>query len=275
MKHPIHTVAALAFWGFLSGPSADAQTLIGPATWLDSQAKPAFRPGHTLPRLTRYGWDFPVDVRQKLCEDWGYALEFGVAKKNAADPYDLVWQLNWPDSAASKMAALHLSDPARYPLAVEISKRMPQESDSPPVGTFARKADGTIIYKGSYTLPDGNVIGAGPVYSLQATDATWELAAEFRNTGLRELQSRGISIAYTLNGGEYGPGSLAENNPFWGQEPSFSAGVNASPWGQGSAWEYCSARLANIEHTIQKSVNAQVPQRNLHLVYTHIPSLDF
>lgn len=96
----------------------------------------------------------PVDVRQKLCEDWGYALEFGVAAKNPNDPYDLVWALNQPSEAAAKMAALHLSDPARYPLQVEISKRMPEEADSPPEGTFARKADGTIIYKGSYTLPD-------------------------------------------------------------------------------------------------------------------------
>ena len=57
-------------------PAADTG-MITPAEWLEAQKKPAFRDGHTLPRLTRFGWVLPTDARIKLAEHWGYALEFG------------------------------------------------------------------------------------------------------------------------------------------------------------------------------------------------------
>ena len=53
-----------------------AVATITPAAWLQAQAKPHFRPGHGLPRLTRYGWILPVDARIAVTEQWGYALEF-------------------------------------------------------------------------------------------------------------------------------------------------------------------------------------------------------
>ena len=55
------------------------QGAVTPAEWLKGQPKPKFRAGHTLPPLTRYGWDMDDAVRVELAENWGYALEFGAA----------------------------------------------------------------------------------------------------------------------------------------------------------------------------------------------------
>ena len=64
---------------------------------LRAAAKPAFRDGHTLPPLTRWGWAMPFDARVELTEHWGYALELG--ETNAG----LAKQLEDPKSPQSKL----------------------------------------------------------------------------------------------------------------------------------------------------------------------------
>jgi hypothetical protein len=54
--------------------------------FLQEAPKPKFRPGHTLPPLTRWGWEMPFEVKVELAENWGYALEFGSASPEAVSP---------------------------------------------------------------------------------------------------------------------------------------------------------------------------------------------
>ena len=272
MKQNRIKAAALVFVGFLVEPAAQAQTTVTPAAWLTSLPKPAFKAGHTLPRLTRYGWSMPLDVRVKLCEDWGFGLEFGRGIGIGAPIYggviyDTAWFLKNPNSGESQMAALAKSDPVRYPLSVEITKRVPNEAEAP-AGSYARNANGETLYSGVQQQPDGTSIPAGPVWSLEAPRATWDLFAEYRISGLRELQSRGIPIAYILNGGEYGIESWHNDHLYWEQDPRYNTAVAQSPYGQGLFWEYCSAAAAATEHIITSAVNAQVPQRALYVPYT-------
>src|SRR4051812_32833366 len=81
MRRKLFTLATGAFLGLiLSGaPRSPAAPVdeVTPAQWLAAQPKPVFRPGHTLPPLTRWGWVLPLDARIELTEHWGYALEFG------------------------------------------------------------------------------------------------------------------------------------------------------------------------------------------------------
>src|SRR5690348_6560493 len=68
-----------------------------PLQFLREASSASFRPGHTLPPLTRWGWSMEYDVRVELCERWGYALEFGddASAEN-------VKQLEDPKSEASR-----------------------------------------------------------------------------------------------------------------------------------------------------------------------------
>ena len=81
---------------------------VTPAEWLRAQPKPKFRAGHTLPRLTRFAWDMDDGVRVALAEDWGYALEFGVADVERVDR-----AINDPTSREGKLLALAISDGGR------------------------------------------------------------------------------------------------------------------------------------------------------------------
>ena len=267
MKNYKINAAALALGGLLMLPALQAQTITQDA-WLDSQPKPAFKPGHTLPRLTRYAFFLPAEAAINFCEDWGYALELPFPLSvNPADPYDLVWRLNDPNSDVSKIAALAKADPVRYPLQVEITKRVPNEAEAP-AGSYARNANGETLYSGMQQQTDGTSIPAGPVWSLEAPRATWELFAEYRVSGLRELQSRGIPIAYILNGGEYGIEAWHNHHLYYEQDSRYNTAVAESPYGQGLFLEYCSAAAASTEHIITTAVNTQVPQRALYIPYT-------
>ena len=267
-NHIENTVITIC--GLLALAAADAEArLTPPAAWLEAQPKPAFKEGHTLPRLTRYGWAMPPDVRIKLCEDWGYALEFGnvpttKAINNNGAEWDTARRLSDPKSPESQMADLAKSNPQRYPLSVVISQEMPSEANGPP-DSFVRDDDGKVLYN-IRTNPDGTKSNLGPVLCLEAPAATWEFAGLLRTEGLAVLQSRGIPISIILNGGEYAPGSWYQENEFWMKDSRYQ-GYNADN-GYGGVWPYCSAARANIERIIATAVKSQVSERVLYLPYT-------
>ena len=76
-------VAALVTTGSSSPVRADVVT---PAQWLQRQPKPTFKPGHTLPRLMRYGWSLPLDTNVELTENWHYALHLPIYLDTSAVP---------------------------------------------------------------------------------------------------------------------------------------------------------------------------------------------
>ena len=80
MKWPRGT-SWLALAGALTCSTAphveiEAQT-IKPHEYLTSASAPNFYERHTLPRLTRWGWNLPYDTAVELADNWGYALELG------------------------------------------------------------------------------------------------------------------------------------------------------------------------------------------------------
>ena len=191
-------------------PAADAK-LITPAEWLEAQKTPAFRDGHTLPRLTRFGWVLPTDARIKLAEHWGYALEFGGYVDDK-----VVARLDDPKSDESKLAALAKADPGRYPLVVLCSRRLPEEEA--PADAWTRDKDGKVL-NGKAQSMDGTQWseGKGAIWSPEAPDAVWQMAGEYRAAPLRELQKRGVPVFRVV----HEPGSFIVTMP-----NSYHAGFN-------------------------------------------------
>jgi hypothetical protein len=238
-------------------PAADAG-MITPAEWLEAQKTPAFRDGHTLPRLTRFGWVLPTDARINLAEHWGYALEFG----GYVDDKVLA-RLDDPKSDESKLAALAKSDPGRYPLVVLCSRRLPEEEA--PADAWTRDKDGKVL-NGKAQSMDGTQWseGKGAIWSPEAPDAVWQMAGEYRAAPLRELQKRGVPISMVLNGGEYGLGVLGFAKGVWSKDPRVAAAAEKN-----GGWRtYASAKKGHAERIIADAVRAAVPDRKLYIYYT-------
>jgi len=104
-------IAALAgATGTSQGQTSEAappDALITPAQWLQLQPKPMFKPGHTMPALTRYGWDLSYETHKVLAEDWHNA--WGQSLNASACMFKLLGALkpcfNVPDESAWPAAA--------------------------------------------------------------------------------------------------------------------------------------------------------------------------
>ena len=121
-------------------PTTKPAPAITPAAWLKSQPKPAFKAGHTLPRLTRYGWEcMPLATGKPLAEDWGYALEF----TRYVTTLEAVAQIDVPGSREAQTVALALANPHVYKLNVGTTQTIP--SDKAPPGAYTRDAAGNIL----------------------------------------------------------------------------------------------------------------------------------
>ncbi len=238
---------------------APAPVELTSAAWLESQPKPAFRVGHTLPRLTRYGWSLPFDTRVELTEDWGYALEYGgyVGDLDA---------LKDPNSNESRVLALAKSDPKRYPVAVICSRQLPGE-EAPPE-TWTRDKDGKAI-NGQAKSMDGTTWseGSGAIFSPEAPVTMWQLAGKYRADPLAELRQRGLPISIVLNGGEYGLGVIGFGKPLWELDPKVMAAIAEEPF-KGDWAAYISQRKGRAEMAIAETVRKAVPDRTLYVYYT-------
>jgi hypothetical protein len=228
-------VALVAAWGAAARPQDGARTL----STLRSAEKPHFRSGHTLPPLTRWGWTLPYEVRVELCEQWGYALEFGgyVGADQAA-------KLDDPNSLESKLCALAASDPERYPLFVLTSRAL----DKPVGDPWCRDAGGSLI--------DGK-----EVWSPEAPDSVFEEAAERMAAPLRKIGEK-APIAIVLNGGEYGLSVYGHHGKVWERDPKVVAAKGDQDW-----FDYISERKTHQEMFITRACEAAVPDRMLYLYY--------
>ncbi len=204
---------------------------ISPAEWLKRQEAPAFRTGHTLPPLTRFGWTLPVDARIELAERWGYCLEFGgyattkAVEKALADPV----------SPGGRMIALAARDPGRYPLAVICSRELPAENVPPE--TWTRDTAGRFL-DGTAKSMDGNEWHRGmkTIFSPEAPDSYWREAARLRADPIRRIRER-CRVAVVKARGE-------------------------TPW-----FEYISERKAHQEMIVSEAVRAAAPDRRLYIYY--------
>ena len=265
MKSPrVHllcfSLGLLAATPVLALPPASEK--VTPTEWLDAQPKPAFKAGHTLPRLTRYGWEcMPLVTGKPLAKDWGYALEF----TQYVTSLEAVAQIDVPGSRESQTVALALAEPDVYKLNVCTTQAMPTEYA--PASAYTRDAAGEIL-NGQGVSADGTTWGgAGPLISLEAPDSFWEAAAELRVAPLRALVARGVPIDNVHNGGESGLGIPGFAQDAWNKDPVISAAIGASQWGPGSLYNRASAKKANSELIIAKITKAAVPGRSFFNYY--------
>jgi len=91
-----------------------------PAGYLQKQRLPAFKEGHGLPRLTRFGWTLPFEARVELARHWGYALELG-----GYTTEEVVQRLKDPESIETRLVELARSEPETFPLQAILSRELP------------------------------------------------------------------------------------------------------------------------------------------------------
>jgi hypothetical protein len=192
---------------------------------LRSAERPHFATGHTLPPLTRWGWTLPYDVRLELCDNWGYALEFGgyVTPEVAA-------RLDDPNSEESKLCALTAADPKRYPLFVLTWRALDQPVGDP----WCRDAEGNLI--------DGK-----EVWSPEAPESVFEEAAERVAAPLRKIREK-APIAIVLNGGEYALSVYGHHGSVWGRDPKVMAAKGDRDW-----FDYISEQKTRQEMPITRA----------------------
>jgi hypothetical protein len=211
-----------------------------PARYLQQLSAPKFKPGHTLPRLSRFGWTLPFEARVELADRWGYALEWGPyasiegVQKALADP----------KSDEAKAMALAASQPKRYPLAVILSRDLP----TTPKTLWLHNDRGELV--------DGRQI-----WSPEAPVEALKESARLRAEPLRMIRKK-APIAVVLNGGEYGLQVLGGIQKFAAQDPKVMAAKGKREW-----FDYISDRKAYQESFITKAVRQAVPNRRPYVYY--------
>jgi hypothetical protein len=243
--------------GVASPRAAAEERLVAPAVWLAAQPRPLFKAGHTLPPLTRFGWDLDFDTKKEFAENWGYCLQVeGYASAELVEQW-----IRDPRSPAGRCVALVRSNPRRYRLAVICARDLPA-NDRVPVETWARDADGHLL-NGQAKSEDGTrwTPGMQPVYSPAAPDAVWVEAGRLRADPLRRLAAH-CPISIVLNGGEYGLGNTGALQKVWEKDPTIVAAKGDLPWP-----DYVSLCKGRAETIIATLVRRAVPQRQLYVYY--------
>lgn len=234
-----------------------ARGLVTPLEYLAAQKPPKFKKGHTLPPLSRFGWNQPFEQRKMFADNWGYAVELNgyVTSKTLALIED-------PDSDEARSIALVKSDPKKYKLSVICNRYWP---DKPPAGTWSRDAKGNLLSATAKSY-DGNLWHPGmkTVVSPLAPDALWVECGRGRAESLAAVRKM-VPIAIVLNGGEYGLGVWGFAGKVWKQDPAITKAIEA----RGGDWfDFLSERKARAEMLIADAVRKAVPDRELYIYYT-------
>ena len=226
---------------------ANAQTAF---EYLQKAPKPVFRNGHTLLPLSRWGWSMAFNTKVELCENWGYALEFGPEGSPAAAD-----ALDNPDSEASKLCALTASDPKKYPLAVLVYRPINDVNTYPdgkyPEETFVHDAQGKRLEN----------VAEWKTWSPELPDSIYQRAADMAGKGIAKIRSK-APISILLNGGEYGLNCRGHSGPSWEKDPKVVAAKGDLDWDT-----YIGRRKAHYEKFISDAVRKAAPDRQLYLLY--------
>lgn len=239
MRRPAIVLLVLLVWlpaAFTA--TALEQLRVGP--------KPVFREGHTLIPLTTWGPEFSLEIRRELCENWGYALQFGRIRP------DMLARLNDPASVEAKVCALAAENPERYPLHVTIAPAFSIRdfTDQLPAETWCTDENGR--------LPDGHRI-----FSPEAPDSTFDMIADYEANMLKQVLAL-APVAVITNGGEYGLSTVGHHLKYWEKDPKVVAARGDRDW-----FEYISERKAHQEMIITERIRELVPDR---LTYVYYPT---
>lgn len=228
---------------------------ITPAQWLGRQPKPKFKPGHTLPPLTRYGWCLGFESQKEFAEHWGYCVQ--------PEPYtNLAWVDRYlnpspKDEAAvlpSQLVALAKSDPKKYRLAVVTSRELPPY-DKAPRETFARDAEGHLLTEQA-TSQDGTAWtpGAAVVLSPLTPDSFWAESGRLQAAPLKRLNDS-VPITIILNGAEYGLHLWGQSAKVWWKDPAITKAMEGK-----KPAKWAGERVARSQKLIADEIRKAVPK---------------
>lgn len=231
---------------FTLARGAVAQTA---AEHLKALPKPVFKQGNTMIPLTRWGWELAYDAKVELCENWGYALEFGEPRPGIEKT------LENPASEQARLVALTKSDPKKYPLSVLVYRALGDPSTLPggvyPEETFVHDAEGKRLEG----VPEWKT------WSPLLPDSLYQHAAKLAADPIAALRAR-APIAVLLNGGEYGLNCRGHSGPSWEKDPKVVAAKGDKDW---DTW--IGERKAHYEGFITEAVRKAAPDRQLYLLY--------
>jgi hypothetical protein len=218
-----------------------AQTNVTPEQHLALQARPKFKPGHTLPPLTYTGWGSEnSNTMVELANNWGYAVEF-----DAVTPYSVKTLLATPGYKQHGLAQLVKADPDKFKAVVHCIKHFSIPEYLPPQFTNLMHADTRSLFSkssfatnssGEYLDPQGNASpyfnyivstngvtnNFNPVFSTHMPAADWELvtAAQIE---LFKMFNSNTPISIVINDGEWGMYEYSSHWRAWHKDPRFVA----------------------------------------------------
>ncbi|MBF0593356.1 MAG: hypothetical protein HQL22_00145 [Candidatus Omnitrophica bacterium] len=176
-----------------------------PGQYLLTRSHPVFKPGHTLPPLTRFGWGFSYELTEEMAH-WGYALDLGDASAS------LVAEMAKPYSRTSRLLNLVANDPAQYKLCVNMDRI--QDSLQP---------DAAYLHD-----VNGALVGPTPtshVWSPEAPDSILTTMSSTTGANLQQIAAK-APISIILNGGERGVGVWGWDGHYWKLDPTVMAVKN-------------------------------------------------
>lgn len=204
-----------------------------PLEFLKEAKKVEFRKGHTLPPLTRWGWELDTQTKIELVKNWGYAIEI---------------LSNRIDEKACKIAKEE-----KLPVFVIIPR---------PIYKLGKGFLDNIADEAFCKDENGNVIKKG-VVSPEAPDIIFEKTGEFIVEYLNKVAEKAgkENIKIILNGGEYGLGVYGWGKKYWEKDPKVLKAKGERGW-----FEYISERKAHQESIIKKIIKKNFPE-SLYIYY--------
>ncbi len=245
--------AAANLLGISLVPGVCGESTISAAAYLASQAKPHFRPGHTLPHLTRWGWALPFEARVELARNWGYALEMG----GRAQMEGVTKELEDSGNIEARICALAASNPRQFPLAVVLDRNFPEPV---PDEFWVHDAEGRFT-DGKNEWRDANDERHHKVANPEGPDDYWQKVARAWTEPLQLIHQR-APIAIVLNGGEYGVGVSGWDAGGWAKDARVQAARGNRSW-----FDYASQRKAHYEGILAGAIRKALPDRELYIYY--------
>jgi hypothetical protein len=219
---------------------AGAESLISPFDWLSKKNPPHFRPGYSLPPLTRFGWTLPFDLRVLLAEKWGYALEFG----GYASRESVERAIHDDKSYEYRSLRLAAQNPDKYKLSLILSPKMPEESD----GWIATDEQSNGRFQ--------------RIWSPAASDEALNLLVQERTKPLLSVVLV-AKPAIILNAGEYGIGVIGHSLKYWKKDPRVDQARGKNAW-----FDYISMMKAKEQKYIRDAVLGLAGNSTTYVYYT-------
>lgn len=223
---------------------------------LNQETKPVFKQGHTLPVLSRWGWQMDTQTRIELADHWGYGLELGNITNAFVDKL-----IAEPESDDAKLVKMAKEQPDKYKLAVMTWR--------PLLGNVLNKAAKTDpklaeqIKATRVRDADGNQ-PEGPDWKMWSPLAPMDLfnmAAKESSEPLKRLREL-APIAIVMNGGEYGMHPYGHSGKYWAMDPNVVAAKGEMSW-----YEFASMKKHDQEAPISKAIRDAVPDRQMFVFY--------